>query len=106
VSAGSNIDPRANLQAACAALQQRYGALAFSPVYESPAEGFNGPPFLNLVVSFATEDPPEAILPVLAELETRAGRDRSGYPSRALRSASIASVISFSNRGPRSRETS
>ena len=86
VSAGSNIDPRANLEAACAALQQRYGALALSPVYESPAEGFDGPPFLNLVMSFSAEDPPQAILRVLAELESRAGRDRSRgkFSSRTL----------------------
>ena len=86
VSAGSNIDPRANLEAACAALQQRYGALALSPVYESPAEGFDGPPFLNLVVSFSAQDLPQAILRVLAELESRAGRDRSRgkFSSRTL----------------------
>ena len=86
VSAGSNIEPRANLEAACAALKERYGALELSPVYESPAEGFDGPPFLNLVVSFRTEEPPEEILEALAELEARAGRDRSAgkFSSRTL----------------------
>ena len=86
VSAGSNIEPRANLEAACAALQRRYGALALSPLYESPAEGFDGPPFLNLVAGFTTEDPPPTILQVLSALETRAGRDRSRgkFSSRTL----------------------
>ncbi len=86
VSAGSNIDPRANLEAACAALGDRYGALELSPVYESPAEGFDGPPFLNLVVSFRTKEPPEEILEALAGLEARAGRDRSSgkFSSRTL----------------------
>ena len=86
VSAGSNIDPRANLEAACAALNQRYRDLKISPVYESPAEGFDGPPFLNLVASFLTEEPPREILEALAELETRAGRDRSTgkFSSRTL----------------------
>ena len=86
VSAGSNINPRANLVAACAGLRQRYGELALSPVYESPAEGFEGPPFLNLVVGFATDQAPETILRTLAELEAQAGRDRSAgkFSSRTL----------------------
>ncbi len=86
VGAGSNIDPRANLEAACAALRERYGKLTLSPVYESPAEGFEGPPFLNLVASFATEQPPGEILRVLAALEARAGRDRSAgkFSSRSI----------------------
>lgn len=86
VSAGSNIEARANLEAACAALKERCGALELSPVYESPAEGFDGPPFLNLVVSFRTEEPPGDVLDALAELENRAGRDRSRgkFSSRTL----------------------
>ncbi len=86
LSAGSNIDRRPNLEAACAALERRYGALALSPLYESPSEGFEGPPFLNLALSFVARDPPAAVLRTLAELEARAGRDRSGgkFSSRTL----------------------
>ncbi len=86
VSAGSNIDPRANLEAACAGLQERYGELDLSPVYESPAEGFSGPPFLNLVVGFRTTEAPREVLKALADLETSAGRDRSSgkFSSRTL----------------------
>ena len=86
VSAGSNIEPRANLEAACAALKERYPDLELSPMYESPAEGFSGPPFLNLVVSFRTNDTPEEILEALAQREALAGRDRSGgkFSSRTL----------------------
>lgn len=86
VGAGSNIEPRANLEAACAELKERYPDLESSPVYESPAEGFSGPPFLNLVLSFRTDETPEAILNVLAELEAVAGRDRSAgkFSSRTL----------------------
>ena len=86
VGAGSNIQPRANLTAACVALKERYPDLELSPVYESPAEGFSGPPFLNLVVNFRTDETPEEILKVLAELEALAGRDRSGgkFSSRTL----------------------
>ena len=86
VSAGSNIEPRANLEAACAALEKQYGALTLSPVYESAPVGFSGPFFLNMVVAFETTDTPEQTLAFLAELETRAGRDRSKgkFSSRTL----------------------
>ena len=86
VSAGSNIEPRANLEAACAALEKQYGALTLSPVYESAPVGFSGPFFLNMVVAFETTDTPELTLAFLAELETRAGRDRSmgKFSSRTL----------------------
>ena len=86
VSAGSNIEPRANLEAACAALKQHYGELELSPLYRSPAAGFSGPDFLNLVAGFRTEEAPAAILERLADLEADAGRDRSAgkFSSRTL----------------------
>ena len=86
VGAGSNIEPRANLEAACAALKQHYGELELSPLYRSPAAGFSGPDFLNLVAGFRTEEAPAAILERLADLEADAGRDRSAgkFSSRTL----------------------
>ena len=86
VSAGSNIDPRANLETACRALKRHYGEIELSPLYQSPAEGFSGPDFLNLVAGFETEESPGEIRKRLAELEARAGRDRSGgkFSSRTL----------------------
>ena len=86
VSAGSNIEPRANLEAACAELKEHYGELELSPLYRSPAAGFNGPPFLNLVAGFRTAEGPAEIRERLAELETNAGRDRSAgkFSSRTL----------------------
>jgi len=86
VSAGSNIDPRANLETACGALQQYYGELDLSPLYQSAAEGFSGPDFLNLVAGFETTESPGEIRKRLAELEAQSGRDRSGgkFSSRTL----------------------
>ena len=86
VSAGSNIDPRANLETACRALEQHYGEIELSPLYQSAAEGFSGPDFLNLVAGFRTEETPGEIRKRLAEMEARAGRDRSGgkFSSRTL----------------------
>ena len=86
VSAGSNIEPRANLEAACKALEQHYGELELSPLYRSPAAGFSGPDFLNLVAGFRTGEAPAEILERLAGMETSAGRDRSAgkFSSRTL----------------------
>ena len=86
VSAGSNINPRANLESACKALKQHYGDLELSPMYQSPAEGFSGPDFLNLVAGFRTKESPGELRKRLTELEAQAGRDRSGgkFSSRTL----------------------
>ena len=86
VSAGSNIEPRSNLEAACEALNQCYGPLELSPLYQSPAEGFSGPDFLNLVAGFRTQESPALIRKRLADLEAQAGRDRSAgkFSSRTL----------------------
>ena len=86
VSAGSNIEPRANLKAACRALRQHYGEIELSPLYQSPAAGFSGPDFLNLVAGFRTQEAPAEILERLAEMEALAGRDRSAgkFSSRTL----------------------
>ena len=54
LSLGSNIDARRHLAAALDALAERFGALGLSPVYESPAVGFEGDNFLNLVVGIDT----------------------------------------------------
>lgn len=86
VSAGSNIEPRANLKTACRALEKHYRELELSPLYQSAAEGFSGPDFLNLVAGFRTAEAPAEILARLAELEAQAGRDRSAgkFSSRTL----------------------
>lgn len=86
VGAGSNIHPRANLEAACRGLKERYREIELSPLYRSPAAGFSGPDFLNLVVGFRTEEAPAEIVERLAELEADAGRDRSAgkFSSRTL----------------------
>jgi 2-amino-4-hydroxy-6-hydroxymethyldihydropteridine diphosphokinase len=85
VGLGSNIEPEANLRAALAALRLRFGELACSSVYRSPAHGFDGPEFLNMVVGFSADVGVDALEVALSELENAAGRgagDRSG--SRTL----------------------
>jgi 2-amino-4-hydroxy-6-hydroxymethyldihydropteridine diphosphokinase len=86
VSLGSNIDRETNLRRAVRELAAHYGTLILSPVYESPAVGFDGGKFYNLAAGFDTEETPERIKEVLGEIETRCGRKREGprFGSRTL----------------------
>ena len=47
LSLGSNIEPARHLRAAIVALRERFGAVRVSPVYCTPAIGFDGDDFLN-----------------------------------------------------------
>ena len=78
ISVGSNQDRERHLRGAITALASDFGALALSPVYESPAMGFVGKPFLNLVIGFDTLLAPEVLADRLRGIETREGRGRDG----------------------------
>lgn len=86
VSAGSNIAPEANLRLAIGELRRRYGAVRLSPVYRTPAVGFAGDDFLNLVLAFDTAEPAAAIVAELERLHALAGRRRgpSAFMARTL----------------------
>jgi 2-amino-4-hydroxy-6-hydroxymethyldihydropteridine diphosphokinase len=75
VGLGSNIEPEANLREALAELRRRFGALECSSVYRSPAFGFVGPEFLNMVVGFSADASVDALELVLSDLENARGRD-------------------------------
>lgn len=78
LSLGSNLAPERNLAAAARALRARFGHVVFSPVYRTPAVGFEGPDFLNAAAIIETTLEPEALNDWLHALEERFGRDRSG----------------------------
>jgi 2-amino-4-hydroxy-6-hydroxymethyldihydropteridine diphosphokinase len=85
VGCGSNIEPARNLRWALDELEGRFGRLLCSGVYRSPAFGFSGPDFLNLVVGFRAGPDADAVETALSELENLRGRgsnDRCG--SRTL----------------------
>lgn len=86
LSLGSNQAPEANLRAAAEALRQRFGAVVFSPVYRTPAVGFEGPDFLNAAAAIDTTLDPFELNDWLHALEERLGRDRSGprFSSRPI----------------------
>ncbi len=76
VSAGTNVDPEANMRAAIRSLQQEFGELLLSPVYRTKAVGFEGDDFLNMVIGMDTDLPPDQLRSRLREIEKRQGRMR------------------------------
>jgi len=80
VSLGSNLDRERNIASAIAVLRDRFGELQLSPVYNSKSAGFEGADFLNMVVSFETEEPPELLQQEFHQIEEQHGRVRSKEP--------------------------
>ena len=78
LSLGSNIDRRRNLGLALEALEKAFGELVRSRVYESEAIGFEGAPFLNMVVGAQTALPVPELMTLLRGIEAERGRVRSG----------------------------
>ncbi|MCP3870671.1 MAG: 2-amino-4-hydroxy-6-hydroxymethyldihydropteridine diphosphokinase [Gammaproteobacteria bacterium] len=87
LSLGSNITPDTNLRSAIGDLRRMFGELVLSSVYESAAVGFEGAPFLNMVVGLNTRFEPQVLMGQLREIEAIHGRVRDGerkFSSRTL----------------------
>lgn len=86
LSLGSNLNRRAHLSCAVRFLRASFGLITCSPVYQSPAYGFDGPDFYNMVVAFDSAFSPLALKRWLRELEYACGRSRnqSRYSNRTL----------------------
>jgi 2-amino-4-hydroxy-6-hydroxymethyldihydropteridine diphosphokinase len=86
LSIGSNIDRERMIPAALDALRRQFGKLVLSPVYQSPAEGFVGEPFYNLVAGINTDMPLPQLHRVLKAIEDQHGRvrDAAKFSSRTL----------------------
>jgi 2-amino-4-hydroxy-6-hydroxymethyldihydropteridine diphosphokinase len=52
---GSNIDRQRSIASGLDALQDLFGEMSLSSVYDTESIGFNGQPFLNLVVEIETD---------------------------------------------------
>jgi 2-amino-4-hydroxy-6-hydroxymethyldihydropteridine diphosphokinase len=76
LSIGSNQDREASIRGAVADLAATFGPLVLSRVYESPAEGFAGEPFLNLVAGIETDLGVADIDRTLRRIEDAHGRVR------------------------------
>lgn len=83
---GSNIDREKNLRGAVRALEEHFGDVLVSPVYESEAVGFEGDPFYNLVVAIDTDKTVGELAAELRAIEEAWGRDRLApkFSSRTL----------------------
>jgi 2-amino-4-hydroxy-6-hydroxymethyldihydropteridine diphosphokinase len=86
ISVGTNIARERSVRAALWELHRTFGDLVVSPVYETPAVGFDGDPFLNLVVGIETARRPGELHTILREIEARHGRTRDGakFSARTL----------------------
>lgn len=76
VGFGSNVEPQRHLRQAIEDLSRHFGALRCSSVYRSPAYGFSGDDFLNLVGTFSSTAGPQEIEAMLSETEYAGGRAR------------------------------
>lgn len=71
---GSNIERERYLVAGLDALRRLLGEMTLSPVYNSPAIGFDGQPFLNMVVGASTDMSLGELARRLRHIETEHGR--------------------------------
>jgi 2-amino-4-hydroxy-6-hydroxymethyldihydropteridine diphosphokinase len=86
VGVGSNIERDKHIASGIAALEQAFGDLIVSSIYESAPVGFVGDPFYNLVVGFDSPLAVEAVADTLREIELVHGRpaDSKKFSSRQL----------------------
>ena len=86
LSLGSNENPKYYLKLAIEALKDTFGEILLSPVYCTPAVGFEGPDFLNAAARIKTDMDVLTLDAWLHELEDRHGRKRDvpRYSSRTL----------------------
>jgi 2-amino-4-hydroxy-6-hydroxymethyldihydropteridine diphosphokinase len=86
ISIGSNIEPAVNVLAALRLLAAAFGPLRCSSVYRTPAVGFEGDDFLNMVVGLDTDEAPRALGARLRVFEDERGRQRGGarFSARTL----------------------
>jgi len=86
LSIGSNIEREANIRGAVKSLQEGFGQLVLSSVYESKAVGFNGDPFYNMVIGLKTDLPASSLINCFRAIEKKYGRVRQDkkFSSRTL----------------------
>ena len=90
LSLGSNLGDRfAFLQIAVGMIAYRLGNVPHcSPVYETPAWGFESTPFLNACIAIETDHSPMEVLSIVLDIERFLGRhrpsDQDGYQARTI----------------------
>ena len=86
LSIGSNIEPLKNIIFSIKELKEILSDINISNTYVTPSIGFEGPEFLNLIISGNTELSLEQLNALLKVIEDNAGRDRTvkKFDSRTL----------------------
>ncbi|MBL6987261.1 MAG: 2-amino-4-hydroxy-6-hydroxymethyldihydropteridine diphosphokinase [Methylobacter sp.] len=86
ISIGSNIDKDKHIPASLRALEQTFGELTISSIYESEPVGFTGDAFYNLVVGFDSDLEVRAVAKQLRQIELDNGRTRDSrkFAARTL----------------------
>lgn len=86
ISIGSNVRREKNIAEGLASLQQTFGELLSSSIYESEPIGFSGDAFFNLVTSFSSDDDALSIAKQLRTIEFAHGRaaDSKKFSPRTL----------------------
>lgn len=96
LSVGSNIERYKHVTAGLDKLDALFSPLVISSVYESEAVGFNGNPFLNLIVGLNTKLEVGVLSALLKEIEDDNGRLRGG-PKFAPRTLDV-DILTFGDR--------
>ena len=86
ISIGSNIDKDKHIPASLNALEQAFGKLTVSSIYESEPMGFTGDIFYNLVVGFDSNLDEQTVAKLLRQIELNNGRTRNSqkFSARTL----------------------
>ena len=86
ISIGSNIDKDKHIPASLRALEQLFGKLTVSSIYDSEPVGFVGDSFYNLVVGFNSELSVKEVAKQLRQIELDNGRTRDSqkFSARTL----------------------
>lgn len=103
IGVGSNIDKQSHISQVLDELKEKFGDLQISPVYETPAEGFSGENFFNLVVAVQTQMSPHQVRYYLRELEASHGRVRTSKNQFISRTIDLDQLLygalSINNKG-------
>lgn len=78
ISVGTNNDRDHHIRVAVSSLEQAFGELVLSSVYESDAVGFHGDPFYNMVIGANTELSISECVALFKAIEDQHGRIRGG----------------------------
>lgn len=86
ISIGSNINKDEHVPASLLALEQLFGELTISSIYESEPVGFTGDVFYNLVVGFDSDLEVKVVAKQLRQIELDNGRTRDSrkFAARTL----------------------